>query len=93
MMQPTSKPQTANWEITAISFRCDYIDDFATVRVHRDWLATCTWYLKYKTDASKGNRQTLDPIVQPRINKCVGPDCPLVRAYRDKLIKEESGEK
>jgi hypothetical protein len=93
MMQPTTKPQTANWEITAISFRCDYIHDFVTVRVHRDWLAMCTWYLKYKSNVSKGSKQALDPIVRQRINECVGPDCPLVAAYRDKLIKEEAGKK
>jgi len=93
MMQPTAKPGTANWETTAICFRCDYIGDSVTVRVSGDWLAKCTWYLKYKGNASKGSDQALDSVVKQRINKCVGPDCPLVAAYRDKLREEESGKK
>ena len=93
VMQPTSKPQTANWEITAISLRCDHIGDFVTVRVSGDWLAKCTWYLKYKSEVSKGKNQERATVIKQRMDKCVGPDCPIVTKYRGKLIEEASGKK
>ena len=92
-MQPSVERGPANWEITAISFRCDYIGDYVTVMVHPDWLANCAWYFKYKSNTSKENKQDLNPAIKQRIDKCVGPDCPLVVAYRDKLIDEEFGKK
>ena len=92
-MQSTAKLETANWEITAISLRCEYIGDFVTVRVSGDWLAKCAWYLKYKSEVSKGKNQELATIIKQRIDKCVGPDCPIVTKYRGRLIDEESGKK
>jgi len=83
MIQPSVELKAANWEITAITLRCDYIGDVVTVMVNRDWLAKCTWYLKHKLSTSKENKQ--------RIDKCVGPDCPVVKKYRAKLIEEEFG--
>jgi len=92
-MEPTAKLETANWEITAISLRCEYIGDYVTVRVSGDWLAKCVWYLKYKSEVSKGKNQELATIIKQRIDKCVGPDCPIVTKYRGRLIDEESGKK
>ena len=90
MNQPSEKRDSADWEIAAIALKCDYIGDFVTVRVSRDWLAQCAWYLKYKSNASK---EKFDGIIMGRIDKCVGPDCPIVTGYRDKLIEEEFGKK
>ena len=90
-MQPAVKLETANWEKTAISLRCDYIDDFVTVMVNREWLTKCAWYLKYKLSATKENKQKIDKTIKGRIDKCVGPDCPVVTKYRDKLTEEERG--
>jgi len=93
MIQQSVEREPANWEITAIGLRCDYIDDFVTVRVYRDWVTKCTWYLKYKFTTSKGNKLKLEKRIKGRIDKCVGPDCPVVTKYRDKLIEEESGKR
>ena len=90
MNPPSADPERANWEVTAIALPCDYIGDFVTVRVSGDWLAQCAWYLKYKSNASK---EKFDGIIMGKIDKCVGPDCPIVTGYRDKLIGEEFGEK
>ncbi len=87
MIKSSVKFEGANWEITAISLRCDYIGDLVTVMVNRDWSATCAWYLKYKSNTSK----ELDTTIKQIIDKCVGPDCPIVTKYRDKLIEEEAG--
>jgi hypothetical protein len=93
MTQSDEKLKLAHWEITATGLRCYYIDDFITVRVNRDWLAECAWYLKYKSNASKKDKQKLNETIKRRIDKCVGPDCPIVAKYRDKLIEEELGKK
>ena len=93
MNQPSEKLELADWEMTAIALPCDYIGDLITVRVSRDWLAECAWCLKYKLNTSKGERQELDSTIKGKIDKCVGPDCPIVTGYRDKLIEEEFGEK
>jgi hypothetical protein len=93
MVQPTVKLETANWEITAIALRCDYIGDFVTVRVNRDWLAKCAWYLKYKLNEKKENKPKIDKTIKGRIDKCVGPDCLIVTKYRDQLVEEDLGRK
>lgn len=91
MVQPAVKLETANWEKTAISLRCDSIDDFVTVMVNREWIAKCAWYLRYKLKATKENKQKIDKTIKGRIDKCEGHDCPVVTKYRDKLIEEERG--
>ena len=92
-MQQKVKLETAEWEITAISLRCDYIADVVTVRVSRDWLAKCAWYLKYKQKATKESEEKIDKVTKHRIGKCVGPDCSVVTKYREKLIEEEFGKR
>jgi hypothetical protein len=42
---------------------------------------------------SKGNKQKFGKIIMQKIEKCVGPDCPVIAKYRDKLIEEELGKK
>ena len=93
MTQSDEKLKSAHWEITATGLRCDYIDDFITVRVNQDWLAECAWYLRYKKKTSKENKQKFGKTIMQKIEKCVGPDCPIIAKYRDKLIEEELGKK
>ncbi len=93
-MEPTGKLEPANWEITAFSLQCDRISEVVTVRVTRDWAAACAWYLKHKADATKQKGQkTVKASKQSSIDKCLGPICPIVTKYREKLIQEESGKK
>jgi hypothetical protein len=68
-MEPTVKLGPASWEITAFSFGCDYIGDRVTVRVTRDWLAKCAWYLKYKAHVPRQNGQKMDKAIKQRIGK------------------------
>ncbi len=88
MMEPTGKLEPANWEITAFSLQCDHISEVVTVRVTRDWAATCAWYLKHKADAIK---QMGKAVKRSSIDKCLGPNCPIVTKYREKLVQEEFG--
>ena len=90
-MESTKKLQPANWEITAFSLQCDHIGDRVTLRVTRDWLAVCAWYLKYKANITKERERKIDKIVKQTIDKCLGPNCPIVTKYREKLIQEEFG--
>jgi hypothetical protein len=93
MIQSGEKLKSANWEITAIGLHCDYIDDFITVKVNRDWLAECPWCIRYKMKTAKGNKKKFGKAIMQKIEKCVGPDCPIIAKYRDKLIEEELGKK
>ena len=83
----------ANWQVTATTIRCDFIDDFATLLVKNDWVAKCVWYNRYKQKAIEGKKQSFDKRIQLKIEKCAGPTCRYVTEYRDKLIQEESGGK
>ncbi len=93
MNQPSEELERANWEVTAAALPCDYIGELITVRVTRGWVADCGWYFKYKPDRSEGNKQKLEKASKGKIDRCVGPDCPIVTKYRDKLIEEEFGKK
>ena len=90
MNPPSADRERANWEVTAIALPCEYIGEYITVRVSGDWLAHCAWHLKYKSNPS---REKFDGIIMDKIDKCVGPDCPIVTGYREKLIEEEFGGK
>lgn len=93
-MVPTEKFEPANWEITAFSLQCDHIREVVTVRVTGHWSATCAWYLENKADATKQSGQKIGKAVkQSSIDKCLGPNCPIVTKYREKLIQEEFGKK
>lgn len=71
--------KAADWRITATTIQCDLVGESVTVMVNGDWTYSCAWYQRNKHKS--GN--------------CVGPDCPNVIRYRDKLIAENNntGEK
>lgn len=89
MRQPAAGLETADWEITAISLRCDCIGQFVTVMVNRDRPARCSWYLKFKSKTAKGKKPKISKPVKEKMEKCTGPDCPAVIRYREKLVEEE----
>jgi hypothetical protein len=40
-----------NWQITATTFNCEYVDDAVTIMVDKDWTTGCTWFHRYKQKA------------------------------------------
>jgi hypothetical protein len=91
-MQGTTKPEPAKWEITGTTLRCESIDDYVTLAVTREWMAKCTWCLKYKTQSVQ-NAPRKKKTIREKIEKCIGPGCPVVTKYRDKLMSEEAAKK
>jgi hypothetical protein len=83
--------QPANWQITATTIQCDCVDDAVTVMVYRDWTTRCTWFRRYKQKAVDNKKQSFEKAIRVKIEKCLGPQCPVAMNYRDKLIREESG--
>jgi len=93
MAKAKTKPEPANWQITATTIRCDLVDDFVTIMVNKDWSTRCAWYGRYKEKALEDKKQKFDKAITLKIEKCAGPECSYVTDYRDKLIQEESGGK
>jgi len=91
-MQSTTKPESAKWAITAKKLWCELIEDYVTLTVTKEWLAKCTWFLKYKARTGQ-NAPRMNNTVREKINKCAGPDCPVVTKYRDRLMAEEAPKK
>ena len=79
----------AGWQITATTINCDFIDDFVTIMVNKDWSTKCIWYNRYKQKSLDDKKQKLDRKSCLKVEKCNGPECSYVINYRDKLIKEE----
>jgi len=59
--------------------------------VESDWSTKCVWYNRYKQKAAGEKKQKFDKDIKSKIEKCVGPDCPMAKEYRDKLIRDEFG--
>jgi len=93
MPKTKTKLQPAGWQITATTIHCDFVDDFVTIMVNKDWSTRCSWYNRYKQKVIDNPKQKFDKKIRPKIEKCEGPECPHVMNYRDRLIKEEFGEK
>lgn len=93
MIQARTDLKPGNWQITATTIRCDYVDDDVTLMVDRDWTTRCAWYRRYKQKALDGKKQKFDKEIRIKIEKCAGSECPLAINYRDKLIQEELGTK
>ena len=85
--------QPAKWQITATTTRCDLVDDFVTIMVNKDWSTKCAWYKRYKQRALEDKKQKFDKKITLKVERCAGPECSYVTGYRDKLIKEEFGDK
>lgn len=83
----------AKWQVTATTVRCEFVDDFVTIMVDKDWTTKCVWYRLHKQKALEGSKQKFDRNIKLKIEKCQGPECSYVTKYRDKLIKEEFGGK
>ena len=93
-MTPKAKTELrpAGWQITATTIRCDLVDDFVTLMVHKDWSTKCAWYNRHKKKALENKKQKLDGEMKLKMEKFQGPECSYVTGYRGELIKEEFGE-
>jgi len=89
MPKAKTELQPAGWQITATTIHCDFVDDFVTLMVNKDWSTRCSWYNRYKQKALDDKGHKFDKKIRLKIEKCEGPECNNVINYRDKLIKEE----
>lgn len=83
----------ANWQITATTIQCVYVNEAVTLMVDKDWATRCTWYRRYKQKAIEGQKQKFEKAIRLKMEKCPGTECPLAMNYRDKLIQQEAGDK
>ena len=93
MPKTKAKLQPAGWQITATTIKCDSVDDYVTIMVYKDWSTKCVWYGRYKQKADEDKNYKVDGKMKPKVDKCRGLECSNVAGYRDKLVKEEFGEK
>ena len=93
MIQGRTDIKPGNWQITATTVHCDYVDDDITLMVDKDWTTRCAWYRRYKQKALEDKKRKFDKAIRLKIEKCAGPECPFAIKYRDKLIQEELGVK
>ncbi len=80
----------ASWQLTATTINCDVIDDEATIIVYKDWSVKCTGYAKYTSSSKARGVIRKKSLSSGRRLECLGPECPKVLQYREKLLSEES---
>ncbi len=78
-----------DWQVTAYTFRCDYVADEVTILVYPDWSVKCSGNIKYT-----GSRDASVELVKRSLNlkkvlECKGLDCSFITEYKLKLQHEE----
>lgn len=91
MIPARTDVKPANWQITATTIQCDYVNEAVTLMVDRDWTVRCTWYRRYKQKAREDSKKKFEKAISLKIEKCRGTECPLALNYRDKLMQQETG--
>ena len=71
-------PSDLDWQVTAITIWCAFVDERVTLIVKNDWTTYCCWNEEHKEDSSSR-----------KLEKCAGPVCSYSTDYRDRLIREE----
>ncbi len=66
-----------DWQLTATTIYCEEINDEVTVLVYSDGSTKCTG-CRVPSGQDKNTA------------RCCGPECRLVREYRDRLFSEEA---
>ena len=79
----------AKWQVTVTTQQCDYVHEYVTIMVQRNWSCKCTWWTKYKKAQASDPNYKLPKGIKEKSAKCLGPDCQYVTGYRNKLIKDE----
>ena len=82
----------ASWQVTATTVNCDAVDDEVTILVYKDWTAKCTAMSKYTSSRGASVLRKKGLSLKRQLG-CLGPECPEVVRYRNKLISEESESK
>jgi len=93
MARTKIKLAPAKWQITATTIKCDMVDEYVTLMVYKDWSTKCVWYSRNKQKTVEDKNYKVDRKLKPKVDKCQGPNCSYVTSYKDKLVKEELGEK
>ena len=70
------------WQVTSTMIWCPLVEFRVALMVKGDWTSYCTWH-QDKEQGEHGRKMS---------DKCKGPDCHHVIAYRDKLVNEELGQ-
>ena len=65
-----------DWQVTATTTKCDYVDDYAVIMVYKDNTAKCAFVNKHS--------KTKDG--QKRLRNCKWPDCPLVDGFKQRAF-------
>ena len=89
MAQKLKNPVEPKWQVTATTIECSHIGDFVTIMVYKDWTSKCTWWTKHMATQGEGSRYRHSKEISAKVAKCEGPECDHVRAYLDKLMREE----
>jgi hypothetical protein len=78
-----------DWQITATTFVCKFIDEEVTVLIYPDWTVRCIGFEKYAKDR-RANLELLKRSLNLRKTlECKGLDCSSIVEYKLKLEDEE----
>lgn len=64
------------WQVTAMTVKCQYVSSFAPIMVKPDGTASCG-YVNRHSRAKDGKK---------RLKGCKWPECPLVADFRQKAL-------
>ena len=79
-----------DWQITATTIYCEYVDAEVTIIVQKDGSARCVEFGKYgKPDRDTAALMKKKSSQLNRQLECIGPQCGNVTGYRDRLFAEE----
>ncbi|RLC94220.1 MAG: hypothetical protein DRI39_03540 [Chloroflexi bacterium] len=65
-----------DWQVTATTIKCQFVDDFATIMVYPDRTAKCAFV----------NRHSKTKQGQKRLAACKWPNCQLVDEFRERAL-------
>ncbi len=80
-----------DWEITSTTFRCDDVKEDVTLLVLKDMSVKCSGHGQYeKNKKCLTERFLRSKSEKQRERTCKGLNCPMVIAYKDRILWEET---
>ena len=79
MAKARTELEPAEWQITATTIHCDFVDDFVTIMVNKDWSTRCAWYGRHKQKALEDKKQKFAKEIKLKIEKCAARSVPMLR--------------